>query len=785
MIKKYTKRLVRSLPIQMVIPVVAVICLLGAGLYFFVLQAVSEFADLQINEALKRTSSEVYDICDHNFTELMRSGQLYNNKAVRIKKALTIGAIEDYAGSNLIECQVHDNKQGEFLLEKIPPSLKAHLNSLNLKVLSSNIHFNGKSYYLSHFDFRPWGWSVDLIKDTAQYTPLIRRVNVAYIVTSILLLFSTIILLFILERLLRNPLNRIITAIRKGDSPDYKGIYEFEFLSSSIASMRKSLEERSKWIENFYHIAITNRGEAFFDHIANAISKALALDVLIVRFQRNDSSFHAVSFSQHENQNFKTLYPAEGLPCQQIVNENQPIVIPSGAYRHPLLANCIHNNNINIGSYLGLPINDHSGSVIGIINAFGKERSFSELDINLVETAGQMVASEFELLEKEKEKKQFQEQILRAQKLEGIGVLAGGIAHNFNNILMGIQGRVSLMLMDKDYSKPYFKHLKGIEKNVESAADLTKQLLGFARGGKYEVKLTDLNKLVERSVSMFGQTKKEISIQYNVQPGLWAVETDQNQIEQVLLNLFVNACQAMPEGGELSIQTQNVMLDESYTNLQNLKPGRYVKISVTDNGVGMDEITRQRVFDPFFTTKEIGRGTGLGLASAYGIVKNHGGIITVYSEKGHGSTFNIYLPASEKHVSEEKKTSEKISTGTGNILLVDDEDMILEVNKSMLEALGYKVLDVNSGEKAVKIYQKEKNNIDIVILDMIMPEMSGGKTFDRLKEINPDIKVILSSGYSLSGQAQEILDRGCSGFIQKPFNLNGLSRKIKEIMEKK
>jgi signal transduction histidine kinase/ActR/RegA family two-component response regulator len=474
----------------------------------------------------------------------------------------------------------------------------------------------------------------------------------------------------------------------------------------------------------------------------------IILFIFIIRFQRNDNSFHAVSFSQHERHDSKALYPAEDLPCRQIVNENQPIIIASGAYRHPLLANCLHNNT-SIDSYLGLPINDHSGSVIGIINTFGKERSFSELDINLVETAGQMVASEFELLEKEKEKKQFQEQILRAQKLEGIGVLAGGIAHNFNNILMGIQGRVSLMLMDKDYSKPYFK------------------------------------KLVERSVSMFGQTKKEISIHYNFQPGLWAVETDQNQIEQVLLNLFVNAWQAMPEGGELSIQTQNVMLDESYMNLQNLKPGRYVKISVTDNGVGMDEKTRQRIFDPFFTTKEIGRGTGLGLASAYGIVKNHGGIITVYSEKGHGSTFNIYLPASEKYVSEEKRTSEKISTGTGNILLVDDEDMILEVNRSMLEAIGYKVMDANSGEKAVRIYQKEKNNIDIVILDMIMPEMSGGQTLDRLKEINPDIKVILSSGYSLSGQGQEILDRGCNGFIQKPFNMNDLSRKIKEIMEKR
>lgn len=769
----------------MVIPVVVVLCLLGAGLYFFVLQAVSEFADLQIKEALKRTSSEVYDICDNNFTELMQSGQLYNNKAVRIKKALTIGGIEDYARSNLIECLVYDKKQDEFLLEKISPSLKAHLDNLNLKALPLTIHFSHKSYYLSHFDFRPWGWSIDLIKDTAQYTPLIRRVNVAYAVTSILLLISTVILLFVLERLLRNPLNRIIMAIRKGSSPDYRGIYELEFLSSSIANMRKSLDERNKWIENFYHIAITNRGEAFFDHIANAISRALGLDVLIVRFQRDDNSFHVVSFSQYEKSNSKSQCPADALPCQQIVNENQPVIIPSGAYRHPLLAKCIHDNNSDIGSYWGLPINDHSGNVIGVINVFGKERSFSELDINLVETAGQIVASEFELLEKEKERKQFQEQILRAHKLEGIGVLAGGIAHNFNNILMGIQGRVSLMLMDKHYSNADLKHLRDIEKHVKSASDLTKQLLGFARGGKYMVKLTDLNKLVEQSVIMFGQTKKEITIHYNFQPGLWLAETDQNQIEQVLLNLFVNASQAMPEGGELSIQTQNYVFDESYTDAQDLKPGRYVKISVTDNGVGMDDTTKLRVFDPFFTTKETGRGTGLGLASAYGIVKNHGGIITVYSEKGHGSTFNIYLPVSEKYILEEEKTSEKISTGTGNILLVDDEDIILEVNKSMLEALGYKVLSADSGEKALKIYHKEKNTIDIVMLDMIMPEMSGGKTFDRLKEINPGIKVILSSGYSLSGQAQAILDRGCSGFIQKPFNLNDLSRKLKEVMEKR
>jgi len=386
----------------------------------------------------------------------------------------------------------------------------------------------------------------------------------------------------------------------------------------------------------------------------------------------------------------------------------------------------------------------------------------------------------------ERQIKGLQEQMRQAEKMEAIGVLAGGIAHDFNNLLMGIQGNASLMGVDIDAGHSHHEKLKNIEQYVRNGADLTQQLLGFASGGKYEVKPTDLNRLIKNESRLFGRTKKEIRIHENYDEALRIVAVDRGQMAQIMLNLHINAWQAMPGGGDLYVETENVMLDEDDAKRLDVAPGKYVKISVADTGVGMDEATRRKIFDPFFTTKKMDRGTGLGLASVYGIIKNHGGGIAVDSAKGEGSCFSIYLPAEEavgRAPTVESGKEVEIVRGSQTILLVDDEEMILDVARQMMEEMGYLVLTAKGGKEAVEVYEKEKDRIDMVALDMIMPDMGGGETYNRLKEINPDVKVLLSSGYSLDGQAREILDRGCSGFIQKPFRLKRLSQKLREILD--
>ena len=253
-------------------------------------------------------------------------------------------------------------------------------------------------------------------------------------------------------------------------------------------------------------------------------------------------------------------------------------------------------------------------------------------------------------------------------------------------------------------------------------------------------------------------------------------------MEQILLNLFVNAWQAMPSGGTLILQTANIEIDADANVQFKFAPGRYVRASITDTGCGMDEETCQRIFEPFFSTKERERGTGLGLASCYGIIKNHNGFIDVESEIGQGSTFSIYFPASDKEILAEHQDTSPAITGKGTVLMVDDEKMILDVCAPMLASLGYSALTAATGVEAIEIFREKRDVIDLVILDMIMPDMGGGEVFDRMNAIASDVRVLLSSGYSIDGQATEIISRGCAGFIQKPFNTKQLSEKLAEIL---
>jgi PAS domain S-box-containing protein len=418
-----------------------------------------------------------------------------------------------------------------------------------------------------------------------------------------------------------------------------------------------------------------------------------------------------------------------------------------------------------------------------VINKYNKELW---VDLNSVPIRWEDKPATLNFFRDITEKKKLEARFFQAQKMEAIGTMAGGIAHDFNNILMGILGNVSLILSEVETGHPYFEELENIEKYVQNGTDLTRQLLGFTKRGKFEVTLVDLNQIIKKSSNMFSRTRREFTIHGKYEPDLWAVEVDQGQIEQALLNLYVNAWQAMRGGGDIYLQTENVTLDEREVSPDGLKPGKYVKFSITDTGIGMDEATQQRIFEPFFTTKEMSGGAGLGLATVYGIVTNHGGSIHVYSEKGHGTTFTIYLPASKKEIIEDKKLptlTKDYFKGTETVLLVDDEAMVLEVGEKYLQKLGYNVQVAASGNEAIEIYKKNKDEIELVILDMIMPGMGGEKTFERLREMNPDVKVLLSSGYSINGKAAEILERGCNDFIQKPFKLIDLSHKIRSILD--
>ena len=383
----------------------------------------------------------------------------------------------------------------------------------------------------------------------------------------------------------------------------------------------------------------------------------------------------------------------------------------------------------------------------------------------------------------EAERAILQTKLQQVQKLEAIGTLAGGVAHDFNNLLMTILGNVSLMSLDLEPYHPHYKTLKDIENAVKNGAKLTRQLLGYARKGKYNVKPIDLNQIVEETSETFGRTRKEIAISLQLEKDLHSVEADQGQLEQVLLNLYVNAADAMSGGGDLVLRTLNVSHNDLKGKLYTPKPGTYVKLTVSDTGVGIDKKTQERIFDPFFTTKEMGRGTGLGLASVYGIIKGHGGYIEVESKPASGTTFSIFLPASGKAIEQKVESSSQIIQGSGTVLIVDDEEMVLRANGQMLKKLGYTVVEATSGSQAIEKYKENKEQFVLVILDMIMPEISGSEVFDKLKEINPQVKVLLSSGYSIEGQASEILNRGCNGFIQKPFSMKHLSEKINEIIE--
>lgn len=385
---------------------------------------------------------------------------------------------------------------------------------------------------------------------------------------------------------------------------------------------------------------------------------------------------------------------------------------------------------------------------------------------------------------KEEERKNLEDRLRQARRLESVGTLAGGIAHEFNNLLMGIQGNASLMMLDLEPSHPHYERLKRIERQVQSGARLTSQLLGFARGGRYKPKPINMNAIMDKIADIFERTRKELTIHRRFSGNLWVVEADTSQMDQVFMNLFMNADEAMPGGGGIFLETENVLLDETKAGPLDLSEGKYVRITVSDTGTGMDAKTLERIYDPFFTTKGMGKSAGLGLPAAYGIIRGHGGAIDVASKPGQGTTFRIYLPVTGQTVIEETGDQTAALKGKETILIVDDEATVLEVTQEMLRSLGYRTFCAGGGREALEVYRERQGRIDLILLDMIMPGMSGAETFDRIRDLDPNGKILLCSGYSIEGKAAKLIEKGCDGFIQKPFKAEDLSREVRAILDR-
>ncbi len=382
--------------------------------------------------------------------------------------------------------------------------------------------------------------------------------------------------------------------------------------------------------------------------------------------------------------------------------------------------------------------------------------------------------------------KQMANQLQQAQKMEAIGQLAGGIAHDFNNLLAGIIGQAE-MLQIKLINEPSLAALaEKILTTGEHAASLTRQLLTFARKGNYQQVPVNLHRTIAEVAGILSNTiNKNINVRQTLSANPCTVLGDPAMLENAILNLCINARDAMPQGGNLTISSQVSELDQAYVRNHSYKipVGRYLRISVSDTGQGMSREVQTHIFEPFFTTKEQGQGTGLGLASVYGCIKAHNGSIEVYSEEGHGSNFNIYLPLMETgpEISEEA-AAVPIQKGSGTILLVDDEETIRDITSQMLGDQGFKMISLANGLEAVEYYREHWKKIDLVILDMIMPKMNGHDAFLKMKEINPGIKALLSSGYSIEEEAQALMNSGVKDFLQKPYRLAELTQKINQAL---
>jgi two-component system, cell cycle sensor histidine kinase and response regulator CckA len=544
-----------------------------------------------------------------------------------------------------------------------------------------------------------------------------------------------------------------VEGLRAGADDYLEAPYEPMRLIAQAARMieRARLEEMLRQSEERYRLLFEHNPQAMW------VFDAETLDFLAV----NNAAIHHYGYSREEflSMTIKDIRPPEDVPALlDDVALNTLGMDKAGVWRHRKKDGTIID--VEISSY---------------------EVDFADRKAKLV-----LAYDVTERLRAEQTLKETAEQLRQTQKLEAIGSMAGGVAHDFNNILTAITGYSDLTLRGLDENDPLCRNVQEIKRAAERAASLTQQLLAFSRKQVMQLKILNLNDVVSEMDRMFKpMIGEDVDYVITLDPAIGQVKADKGQVEQVLMNLVVNARDAMPRGGKLTIETKNIYLDKPYASHHlSVTPGPYVMLAVSDTGMGMDEATKARIFEPFFTTKEAGKGTGLGLSTVYGIVKQLGGNIWVYSEPGHGTTFKIYFPLIDDEAGTVLGQTEiEAPRGTETVLLVEDDDAIRELIREILEMEGYKVLTASSGHEALQVSQEIKDSIELLITDVVMPGMSGGDLSKTLAETYPEIKVLYMSGYTDDAVVRHgVLEEG-TAFLQKPFSPDSLAHKVRAVLD--
>ena len=552
----------------------------------------------------------------------------------------------------------------------------------------------------------------------------------------------------------------------------------------------RDLTERKKAdreLDQMYAVAARLHGQELFDRAAATLAELLDMQHVVVGWlAEQGDSINVLTYFRNGKLMETFSYKLANTPCSVVITTGEPCV--HSEHVKDLFPLDTYLTKWGIESYMGVPMFDSRRKVIGLVSLLREESHwFTDHEKKVVSIIAQRLSSELDMMAQRRREEQLSLQLQQSQKMESLGTLAGGVAHDFNNILGAVIGYTSLIKKLVDPESQVGRYLDAIEKSALRAASLSKQLLSFSHKSHGDIRAVSLNELIDDTLHILKSSfPKSIRIDVSLSPETPKVLGDQNLLGQVIMNLCINARDAIQEhrqgeNGLLKVSTSVVEAGAGFVDTHlSASPGEYACVIVSDNGVGMSTELKRRIFEPFFTTKGKGKGTGLGLSMVYGIVRNHNGFIDVYSEPGRGTSVKIFLPVSGDHYVEESDvTEEELPRGNGElIMVVEDESMLLDLVSDVLKGQGFEVLLAPNGKQAVELFKEQGQEVALVILDMIMPEMDGPATFNALRSMNPSLKVLISSGFSQDSSVQKLLNNGAAGFVAKPYQTEDLLRAI-------